>query len=446
MMKKEIVVIGGGPAGLISAATAKKNFPDKDVLIIKKEKVGLVPCGIPYIFSTIGSVDGDIMSTAGVEKLGVEFLVDEVVDVSFEEKKLRTKAGEEIEYEKLILAVGSTPIIPKIPGHDLEGVYTVSKYKDYLEKLLEAVKSANRILIIGGGFIGVEVSDEINKLGKNVTIVEMLENLLPNAFDDDMGGILEENMKNKGIKVFTKTKVEEILGDGKVRAVKLSSGEELETDLVIFSVGYRPNTAWLKDKGIRLMENGSIWVDEYMRTSVKDVFAVGDCAAHRSFFTRKPSGLMLASTATFDARIAGANLYGLKVIRMNKGNLAVYSTSVEGLTLGRAGLNEKMAKEEGFEYVVGKAQGLDRHPGKIPDATKITVKLLFSKASGILLGGQIAGGKSVGEMINIVALAMQMGATANDMYTMQIGTHPLLTSAPTTYPLLLAAEDAMRKM
>ena len=253
-------------------------------------------------------------------------------------------------------------------------------------------------------------------------------------------------MGAKGVKIFTKTKVVRFIGNGKVQKVELENGSALSVDVVLLAVGYRANVDILRDSGIRFGETGAIWVDEYMRTNIPDVFAVGDCVEHRCFFTRKPSKLMLASTASFEARIAGTNLYGLKVMRKSKGNLGVFSTSIEGLTLGIAGLTEKMAQSEDFEYIIGEAEGIDRHPGTIPDKSKVKVKLLFSKEGMLLLGGQIAGGKSVGEMVNILATALQLGATANDLYTLQIGTHPLLTAPPTAYPIIMATEKALMKL
>ncbi len=445
-MKKDVVVLGGGPAGLVTAATAKKNFPDKSIMVVKREETGMVPCGIPYIFGTIGNVDGDILGVEPFKKLGVEFLIDEAVGVDFKSKKVKTTSGKEIEYDKLVLALGSKPIVPRIEGVELEGIYAVSKYKLELEKIYNHVKDAKSVLIVGGGFIGVEVGDEIRKQGKEVTIVEALDTLLPGALDPEFGAMLEENMKAKGVKIFTKTKVVRFIGNGKVEKVELEDGTTLNVDVVLLAVGYRANVDILKDSGIRFGETGAIWVDEYMRTNIPDVFAVGDCVEHRCFFTRKTSKLMLASTASFEARIAGTNLYGLKVMRKSKGNLGVFSTSVEGLTLGIAGLTERMAQSEGFEYIVGEAEGIDRHPGTIPDKSKVKVKLLFSREGMLLLGGQIAGGKSVGEMVNILATALQLGATANDLYTLQIGTHPLLTAPPTAYPIIMATERALMKL
>ncbi|MCD6524564.1 MAG: pyridine nucleotide-disulfide oxidoreductase, partial [Thermococcus sp.] len=164
------------------------------------------------------------------------------------------------------------------------------------------------------------------------------------------------------------------------------------------------------------------------------------------FFTGKPHPLMLASTATFEARIAGANLFKLQIVRENRRTIGAYSTHIAGLTLAAAGLTEEAAKREGFEIIVGRATGPDRHPAKFPDTSTVTVKLIFSRDRGAILGAQIAGGKSVGEMINILALAIQKRLTASELYTMQIATHPLLTASPVGYQILKAAEDALAKL
>lgn len=445
-MKKEILVIGGGPAGIITATTAKKTYPEKTVAVVRKEKTGLVPCGIPYIFGTLNSVDANIMGIKPAENLGVEFIIDEVTAVDFERKTVLIKSGNKIEYEKLVFATGSKPVLPPIEGKELKGVFTIAKNKEYMEEVFNFAKSAKRVVIVGGGFIGIEVGDEIRKMGKEVAIVEAMPHLLPAAFDEEFGKVAEEKLAEHGTSIKTNIRVSKILGSESVTGIEFEDGKNLPADMIIFATGYKPNTGLVQNLDIHLGYSGAIWVDEYMRTSVRDVFAVGDCAEHKDFFTRKPSRLMLASTAVFDARVAGANLYHLKVVRENHGNLGVFSTSIEGLTLGAAGMTERTACAEGFECVIGEAKSVDRHPGTLPDKSPLYVKLVFSKESGLLLGAQIAGGKSVGEMINILGLGLQMGVTANDLVTMQIGTHPLLTSAPTAYPLVLAAESAIMKL
>ena len=165
----------------------------------------------------------------------------------------------------------------------------------------------------------------------------------------------------------------------------------------------------------------------------------------KDFYTHKEAQVMLASTATAEARIAGANLYSLKVVRENKGTIAIYSTYIDGKVLGSAGLTENAAEKEGFEIVTGNAEGVDKHPGTLPNASNIKLKLIFSKNSGIILGGQVAGGISCGEIINLIGIAIQKRMSFVELETLQMATHPFLTSAPTVYPVVLAAQNASAK-
>ena len=183
-----------------------------------------------------------------------------------------------------------------------------------------------------------------------------------------------------------------------------------------------------------------------MRTSIDDIFAVGDCAETKEFFTGKFIPVMLASTAATEARIAGANLYQLEILRENKGTLGAFSTCLKGLVLGAAGFCQRSAEAEKFDIVVGESEAANHHPGSLPDTEIIKVKLIFLKSSGVLLGGQIIGPESVSEMTNIIALAIQQGMTLYDFDTLQISTHPLLTAAPTVYPLITAAQSALKEV
>jgi NADPH-dependent 2,4-dienoyl-CoA reductase/sulfur reductase-like enzyme len=183
-----------------------------------------------------------------------------------------------------------------------------------------------------------------------------------------------------------------------------------------------------------------------MRTSDPDVLAIGDCAEPHDFFTGKPSGQMLASTATFEGRVAGANLFGIKLVKESKRNIGIYSTYIAGLALGVAGLTETAASEEGFEIVTGMAGGADRHPGKFEDTSNIKLNLIFARDRGSILGAEVAGGKSVGEITNILGLAIQKRLTASELFTVQFGTHPHLTASPVGYQIVKAAEDALAKL
>jgi len=211
--KYDVIVVGGGPEGIITAVTIRKYYPEKEILLIKSVGNGVIPCGIPYMFETLKDPGENALGNAPLEKAKVSIEVDEVVEVIRKEKKIKTKAGKELNYDKLVLAVGSSPIVPPVKGLDKKGVYAIHKDMDYLKSMKEKVAKAKNVLIIGGGFIGIEFADELSK----------------------------------------------------VSGVKVSLAELLPQ---------------------------------------RDIFAVGDCAGKRDFFTRKNLPVMLASTAT----AAGKNL------------------------------------------------------------------------------------------------------------------------------------------
>jgi len=185
---------------------------------------------------------------------------------------------------------------------------------------------------------------------------------------------------------------------------------------------------------------GFIKVDEYMRTENQDIFAVGDCAEKFSFITRTVKGTMLASVSGAEARIAGMNLYKLSTVRAFGGTISLFCTSLGDHAFGAAGVTENLAKERGFEILTAMFKGVDRHPATLPDCEKQIVKLIVSKESGIILGGEVMGGKSTGELINLIGFLIQNRMTVDSLLTSQIGTHPLLTGPPTAYPLIKAAE------
>ena len=443
MERADVVIVGGGPAGIITALTARRYYPEKTIMLIKDQATGVIPCGIPYMFHSLKSPGDNEMGFGALSENDIRVLTDKVTSIQREDKFVKTRDGVSMGYEKLVLATGSIPVIPPIPGNELDGIFPIKKDMDSMQALVEKVKHSKSVLIVGGGFIGVELADEIAGIGSvQVHLVEMLPDLLANSFDAEFGQMAEEKLLSKDVNVYKSTGVEGFTGNSRVQEVKLSDGKSLPVDYVIIGIGAVPNTALAENAGLHLFEGSGIWVDEYMRTGDPDIFAVGDCAAKRDFFTREKTPVMLASTATAEARIAGANLYKLKVVRENKGTIAIYSTYVDGLVLGSAGLTERTATRENFEIITGTVVGPDRHPGKLPGTSSCQVKLIFSKNSETIMGGQVAGGQSAGEMINIIGAAIQKRASRTEFETMQMATHPYLTSAPTKYPLVVAAQNA----
>ena len=445
--KADILIIGAGPAGMVTASTALKYYPGKNITIIKNIDKGVVPCGIPYMFSSLKDPEENKAGTQVLEDKGVKVVLDTAVKLDRSLKTVFTEGGEEYVYEKLVIATGSNPVKLPLPGIDKKGVYLAYKDMEYLKKAVTEIKSRKKVLILGGGFIGVEFADEISQIeGISVYLAEVLPHLLANSFDEEFSVLADNKLKDRGVELLTGAKVVEILGKDDVEKVRFEDGKEIEIDSVVLGIGAVPNVSLAADSGLEIGRGKSIWVDEYMRTSDPDIFAVGDCAEKRDFYTRRQVPVMLASTATAEARVAGASLYHLKVVRENKGTIATYSTYLNGLVLGSAGLTETSAKKEGFEVITGKSSGVDKHPGGLPGTEKVEMKLIFSKQSGILMGGQVSGGISAGEMINVVGMAIQQRVSIPELETLQVATHPYLTAAPTMYPLILAAQDASGKM
>jgi NADPH-dependent 2,4-dienoyl-CoA reductase/sulfur reductase-like enzyme len=408
----------------------------------------MVPCGIPYIFGTLDSSNQNIMPVdASLEKAGVISLVDEVTTINKENKTVSLASGETIQYTKLVIATGSTPVKPKwLIGGEKENVFVIPKDKVYLDEMLLKLKNLKKVVVIGAGFIGVEFSDELIKNGHEVTLVEKLPDILSLAFDTELSKKIAELLLIRGVKIITGNGIKEILGKTMVEAVKLENGDLVESDAVILTVGYKPNTILARESDIYVDESGFIAVDEYMRTHEKDIFAIGDCAQKRDFVTRSRVSTMLASTACAEARIAGMNLFNLNVVKTFSGTIAIYATAIGNTGFGTAGITEARAIEEGIDSITGTFEGMDRHPGNLPDSHKQLVKLIAARQSGVIIGGEVIGGLSAGELTNVIGLAIQNRMSVNSLLTSQIGTHPCLTASPAGYPLIKAAEIIHGKM
>jgi NADH oxidase (H2O2-forming) len=444
MKRTDLLVIGGSAGGILSATTARKAYGDIDITVIRNTEKVMVPCGIPYIYGTLHSTDKNVIPDANLSDANVNLVIDHVESIDREMKTVTTKSGEKYQYKKLVIATGSLPIIPEfIQGHDLENVVPVLKNKDYLNTVLDKVHEATNVAVVGGGFIGVEFAEQISMLGKKVSLIELADACLWQAFDKNLTDEIEASLKDKGIRLFTNCKVTKFNGSTKVESIDLDNGERLETDLVILGLGVKPNATLAKEAGLELNAKGAILVDQYTRTSDPNIFAVGDCAEKKCFFTGKDVPVLLASTAAMEARIAGCNAFHLRLVRANKGTISAFSTKIFGRTYAAAGITEARAKQEGFCIMTGEFNTMDRHPGSLPGTQKVYIKLIFSKCSGIILGAQAAGGDSVGEMINILSLAIQKGITATELNTFQVATHPLISASPIAYPINAAAMNAI---
>ncbi len=448
MQETDILIIGGGPAGLVAALTAKKFYPSKKIILIREKEELIIPCAIPYIFKRLDDIEDDLISKKILSENNILTMIGKVEKLDKSNKSVFLGDGNGIKYDKLILALGSQPTIVPIEGINKKGIFFIKKDFNYLKKLKEEVLKAEKITIIGGGFIGVEIAEELSSIQpfKDISIIEKEDHCLGSVFDRDFVVLAEEKLKEKGVKLVNGRSVKRIFGAEKVEGLVLEDGTKIETELIIVAIGARPNTELAEKAGLKIGERGAIEVDEYLKTSENDIFAVGDCAETKDFFTRDYIPAMLASTACLEARVAGSNLYELKILRENKGTLATFSTFINDSFFAVSGMTEEAAKRQGFEVIVGESEGFNRHPAKFKDTGKFKLKLIFAKNSGVIIGGEMTGPKDQSEIINLIALAIQKKVDAYELSFLQIATHPLLSSPPTAYPVISASLKAINKL
>ncbi len=449
MKKYDVIIIGAGPAGIITGVTAKKENLDKSILMIREEEKGLVPCGIPYVFHSLDSVDKNVMGPKPFVDLGGEVLTDQVMGVDIKNKVIKVESGNEYSYEKLVFATGSKYVQATfIPGYDLKNVFYVKKSYSYISNMLEELKDKKNIVVVGGGFIGAEMAEQlVLNPGKKVTLIESEQFCFSKAFSDELSESATNVLKDCGVDVRTSILVEKVLGDnGVVSGVQLNDKSVVEADAVIFAVGYRPNTGLAENAGLSINKVGAIMVDNYGRASEENIFAVGDCSQTIGFITGRIDNIMLASTATAEARVLGYNLFGIKIKNCFTGTIGIFSTKIHDFTMAAAGLNEKSAIPANIKIISAKFSDFDKHPATLKSTFPLTVKLYVSPSDGSILGGEVWGGKTAGEIINLIGLAVQRNITVYELISLQMGSHPLLTSAPTKPIIVKAAEAAISKI
>ena len=447
----DVLIIGGGPAGGVCAMTAKMNYPQKEILVIREFEVQLVPCAIPYIFGeTLGCSEKNVASCGMAAEMGISTLLGNVKNVDIK-NKIAYSDEHEISFDKLVFATGSQPFVHKSMQHalELQGVFTVPKDKTLIDKAKAYIDTIDDLVVVGTGFIGVEMAMEFAESGKNVTLVGGSKHILKGAFDPEIAIQAEEIVLKRGLNFIGEDRVKSINdtnGDGVVNTVTLASGKTIKTQAVIMATGYQPNTKLAEESGISLGHYGGIWVDEYMKTESQDIFAVGDCSARRGFITKSPSKVMLASTSAAEGRVAGSSLYGINFIKGFSGTIAIFSTMIGDTAFSSAGITEEQAEASHADVVTATFSGINRHPATIPGAQKQLVKLVAMHNGGQIIGGQVIGGEETAEMVNAIGLMIEAQLSVYQVMSLQVSSQPRLTAAPTSNPITMAATMIAHKI
>ncbi len=416
-----ILIIGGVAAGTKVAAKLKRENRGDEVLILtKSEDISYAGCGLPYYVSDVIHERSQLIvnTPAAFEKLtGAKVKTGvEVTALDREAKKvtavdLKTQEEAEYSYDKLVIATGASPIVPPLPGVDLKNVFCMRTPQD-AEDLRKAVESGNikRAVIAGGGFIGLEVAENLKEKGIRTTVIDMAPHIMP-GFDPEMAEYVENYLADIGIMAMTDTKLEGVEGTDKVEKVK-TSRRAIKADALILSLGIRANTGFLADTGIELAPNKTILVDEHLRTSDEDIYAAGDCAMVVNRMTGERAWSPMGSSANIEGRILAQNLEGADI--SYPGVLGTGVVKLPGLNAGRTGLTEAAAKAAGHD-VITVLGAVDDKAHYYPGAGSFIVKMIADKTTREFLGILVLGKGAVDKLVDIAVVALSMKATVNQL-------------------------------
>ncbi len=432
----KVVIVGGVAGGATAAARIRRLDENAEIKIFEKSGyISYANCGLPYYIG--GEIsDREELTLQTPESFNARFRVDvkvrhEVVAINPDRKTVtvRNLSGGEVfeeKYDKLVLSMGAKPIRPNLPGIDDERIFTVRNVEDTfrIKDYIDATKP-ERAVVIGGGFIGIEMAENLRRLGMEVTLVEAAPQLMA-PFDGDMAAFIHAEVRAAGVKLVLGGMVDGFESNGKSLGVRLKDGDTISCDMAVLAIGVAPDTALAKDAGFELGIKGSIVVNERMETSVPDVYAVGDAVQIKNFVTGKPALISLAGPANKQARIAADNICE-KDSRYN-GAQGSSVIKVFRLTAAATGINERTAKSEGIDADKVILSPMN-HAGYYPGGKIMTMKVVFEKGTYRLLGAQIVGFDGVDKRIDVLATAIRAGMKVTDLTELDLAYAPPYSSA-----------------
>lgn len=448
---EKIVIIGGVAAGTKVAAKSRRLKPDAEINIYTEDThVSYSACGLPFFIE--GNFDDfDMLLSRSVEEFEESnihiHLQNRCTKINPDKKQVNIfdmQKGEEftVDYDKLVITTGARPFIPPIKNIDLKNVFTLRTLEDGIN-IKEKVLKSKKAVIIGGGYIGIELLEAFVKQGLKVTMIEFAPHIM-SIFDDEISEIIKNHiLKRDGdkVEIINSDSVIELVGENEVKSVKTKNGLTVDADLVIVATGVKPNVEIAVDAGIELGETGAIKVNPKMQTNIEDIYAAGDCVEKTHMVSKTPVWVPLGSTANKEGRVAAINLCGGD--ECFDGILGSAVTRYFGFTMSITGLTEKQAIKLGYEPISVVVTKEDK-VGYMPEAKNITIKLIANKKTRILLGAQGIGCGDADKRVNTVATGLVRPMTIDDFYTNDITYAP--PYSPSIDPLLTAAEKLIEKL
>ncbi|WP_156289334.1 CoA-disulfide reductase [Oceanobacillus salinisoli] len=423
------VIIGGIAAGMSAAMEIIRTDESAEVTVLERgEDYSYGQCGLPYVIGGVIPSVKDVIARS-VETFREKYHIDarintEVTDINVKEQivsGIQTERNEhfQISYDRLLIALGSDPIVPDWNGIYLEGIHTLKTISDTKDIMTDMTDDMKHVTVVGGGYVGLEIAENFHRLGKKVTLIQRGEQVA-NIFDPDMAELIHEEAQKNGIELILGESVVGFSGEKRVDTV-ITEKQSYPTDFVLLGIGVRPNTAFLKDTGIYMNGQGAIHVNAYMETSVENVYAAGNCATQYHRIKQVDDYIPLGTTANKQGRIAGANMAGKSLTF--KGIVGTAIMKFFDLTLGRTGLNEKEAQRYKIPYEVQTGKG-SSHAGYYPGKEALNIKLLYHKQTKQLLGGQIIGKKGVDKRIDVLSTALYNKMTVHQLLDLDLAYAP----------------------
>lgn len=431
----KVLVLGGVAAGTKVAAKLMREDRSNEVIVLNKgANISYAGCGLPYYVGHVIEDEAQLIvnTPEKYEKLtGVKVHIEtEAIAVLPEEKKVTAKhvrTGEETvyEYDKLVIAVGASPVKPPIDGVDLENVFCVRTPEDAINiRNLIDTGNVKKAVVVGAGYIGLEIAENLKSQGIRPFVLDMVPQILAPGFDKEMADYVEGRLTEAGIPVITGVQVTGIEGDGKVEKV-LTTKKAYKADMVVMSAGIRPNTAFLADTGIEMFK-GTILTDEYGQTNIPDVYAAGDCAMVHNAVTGKAAWSPMGSTANIAGRLIAQNIMGKNL--KYRGVLGTAVCKLPGINVGRTGLTEAQAKAEGFQ-AVSVVTVVDDKAHYYAGASSFIMKMIADRDTLRLLGVQVVGAGAVDKVVDIAVTGMMLKATLTDLADMDLAYAPPFSTA-----------------
>ncbi len=448
--KERLIVIGGVAGGMSAASSFKRLKPEAEAIVFERDShISYGACSLPYY---IADVVKDIHDLVGFtpetakRKRDIDVRIRheaEAIDPENRRVRVRNLDGdtvEELSYDHLVIATGGMPIVPPFGGVDLDNIFTIRNIGDGLAiKRFIDENAPSRAVIVGGGYIGMEMTEALHARGIQVTVIEKMDRVL-GSMDSEITEIVESVLEKKGVSLHKETSVEAFAGKGRVEKVITDKGE-FPADFVILAVGVRPNTSLAEKAGIARGVRGAIAVDTHMRTNLPDIYAAGDCAETLHQVTGKKTYIPLGSTANKQGRVAGENAGGRD--STFEGVVGTAVTKVFHLEIARTGLTSLDAEREGLAFFTSTITGRSR-ASAYPAGKPVTVTLVAERGTGRLLGAQMVGEEGVAHRIDTLAAALYHTSTLEDVARLDLAYAPPF--ATVWDPILIAANVALKKL